>query len=836
MTGKERSEGRERRPDRRTERRTERRGEGDGERRAHTRSEVVSRATGGAPGLWERWTTRVRGAWQAGLERPWLGLVFFLVLGVAVLTPTDPRASLAGAEAVAGQIATRDYVAPVDLPVEDRALTEERRRKAREDVLPVYNFDSQAGVEAEERVSALFVAGRALGGVAGAGPSGEGAPPEEEFLSALQEATELKLAPEAARLFLRRGFDEGLEERLRGVLSDLLRTGVVGNLPLLLENRNRGITRLDLQTGAEQRQLDLFEYLAYPEDVEERLTSEVRRWSDLSSRQRRTVMAFLLANVAPNLSPNTSETQARREGAAQEAGPVYAQIRKGQVIARKGDQISPAAAEAIQALARDRGGHRVVPMLGDVLLLLLASLVLWLALKGEKVAGHGRERLLTEGLLLLTLGLLAARLGLVVAEALAAAGGAPPFDTVTGYRYAVPYAVLAVVGALLLGRNLALLLALLQALLVGWMVPEGALELVVFAMGSSLAAIYATEWYQFKQRLVTVRIGAVIGLANAVLALILTAMAEGARPTTLALAFDLLCAFAGGLLVAAAVSFSLPVLEALFGITTDITLVELANTNLPALRRLAYEAPGTFQHSLMVANLAKEGCEAIDSDPVLAYAAGLYHDLGKICRPEYFIENQLPGQNRHDKIQPSMSALILISHVKDGLELADRYNLPPVIRDAIAQHHGTRLISYFYNRAVERSGDPKEGNRESIREDDYRYPGPRPQNRVMGVLMLADGVEAASRTLENPGPVKIRELVRKIIDDCLQDRQLDESDLTLSDIRAVSQAFQRVLTNIHHRRVDYPGFEFNREEREHPEPREGRGERSGGAPRRVEAS
>jgi cyclic-di-AMP phosphodiesterase PgpH len=776
---------------------------------------VVSR--GDVFSRWEGWTAAARRAWQRGLELPWLGLVLFLGAGVLALAPTDPGAGLGGAEVVAGRVAPRDYVAPMDFPVEDRELTEEKRRKAREDVLPVYNFDSRAGAEVEARVAALFTAGRQLvqSRAASAASTASTAPGESaEILAALQDATELKLSTEAARLFLGQNFDPALEERLRGVLSDLLQTGVVGNLPLLLENRARGITRLDLHSGAEQRQLDLFEYLAYPEDVEERLTSEVRRWSDLGSRGRRTTVAFLLENVAPNLSPNSSETQARREAAASAAAPVYAQIRKGQVIVRKGDPITTAAAEAVQALARQSGGrHRVVPMLGDALLLLLAALVLWLALKGEKIAGHSRERLFTQALLLLTLGLLTARLSLVIAEALAGAGGAPPLDAVSSYRHAVPFAVLAVVASLLLGRNLALVLALLQALLVGWMVPEGALSLVVFAMGSCLAALFATEWYQFKQRLVTVRIGAVIGAANAVLALILAAMAEGARPTTLALAFDLLCAFAGGLLVAAAVSFSLPVLEALFGITTDITLVELANANLPPLRRLAYEAPGTFQHSLMVANLAKEGCEAIDSDPVLAYAAGLYHDLGKICRPEYFIENQRPGQNRHDKIQPSMSALILISHVKDGLELAQRYNLPPVIRDAVAQHHGTRLISFFYNRAVDKSAGDEGRTATKVREDDYRYPGPKPQNKVMGVLMLADGVEAASRTLDNPSAVKIRELVRKIVQDCLQDRQLDETDLTLSDLRAVSRAFERVLTNIHHRRVDYPGFEFNAENR-----------------------
>jgi putative nucleotidyltransferase with HDIG domain len=271
--------------------------------------------------------------------------------------------------------------------------------------------------------------------------------------------------------------------------------------------------------------------------------------------------------------------------------------------------------------------------------------------------------------------------------------------------------------------------------------------------------------------------------------------------------FDLLCAFGSGLLVAAVASFAVPVLESLLSITTDIKLIELSNTNLPLLRRLAFEAPGTFQHSLMVANLAKEGCEAIDADSVLAYTGGLYHDVGKIFRPDYFIENQRPGQNRHDKLLPSMSALILINHVKEGLELAREYNLPQPVRDAVEQHHGSRLIKYFYNRALEMS-DPATGE---VREEKYRYPGPKPQNRVMGVLMLADGIEAASRTLVEPTPSKIRTLIRTIAEDCLRDGQLDETDLTLKDLSRISEAFFRVLANIFHQRIDYPGFDFNAE-------------------------
>jgi cyclic-di-AMP phosphodiesterase PgpH len=451
-------------------------------------------------------------------------------------------------------------------------------------------------------------------------------------------------------------------------------------------------------------------------------------------------------------------------------------------------------------------GLLLPPLGGTLILLSLASLVVWLGLQRERVVDHGPRRLFGEGLLLLLLSLLGAKFFFLVAGALSSVFEAPPLNVARSWAYATPFATLAVLVVLLLGRNAALLLSVLFSILASRLAVDGdSLWVVFYGFGGSLAAIYVLERFQFRQRLVMARVGAVIGLTNVVLALILASLASPAERGWMQLGFDLVCAFAGGLLAAAMASFAVPILESMLGITTDIKLLELSNTNLPLLRDLAFKAPGTFQHSLMVANLSKEGCEAIGADPILAYASGLYHDVGKMLRPDYFIENQHPGQNRHDKLVPSMSVLILQNHVKDGLELARDHGLPQVVRDAIQQHHGTRLMKYFYNKAVEQQ-DPESGE---ISEEKYRYHGPKPQNKVMGVLMLADAVEAASRTLVEPTQVKIRALIRTIVEDCLNDGQLDQTDLTLSDIRSISEAFLRVLANIFHQRVDYPGFDFN---------------------------
>ena len=751
------------------------------------------------------WRVRPAELWQRTLEMPWLWVGLFLALATWMLVPGSLRFS---PTAIAGAVADRDYLASRDLLLHDEDATRAKQEQAREAVLLVYDLDPGVATERDRQLAQLFARGRRLLAQAGESPEeAETAAIAAKLLPKNPGPDDLRLTPAQAALLVEKKLSPDLEDKVRGVMAQALRRGVVGNKALLLENRMRGVTLRNLQTGSEEVHVDLFDHLGYPNEARDFLESEVQGWSGWSVRQRGLLVDFLLENLPTNFLLNRSETLIRQDAAAAGAGQVFNQIRKGQVIVRKGDVIDPGDARAIAQMKGERQFSRQIPPLaGTFALLALVGLVLWLTLRDARVVDHSRKRVFSEGLLLLLLSLLGAKFCILVATALSGAFEAVPLNSARSYAYAIPFASLALLAALLLGRNAALVLSILFSVLSSRMVVDGdGLWVVFYGLAGSLAAIYALDRYQFRQRLVTARVGLVVGAVNVLMVLILTAISGPGDRGAVQLVFDLVCAVAGGLLVAAVASFAVPILESLFGITTDIKLVELSNTNLPLLRRLAFEAPGTFQHSLMVANLAKEGCEAIGADPILAYTGGLYHDVGKVLRPDYFIENQRPGHNRHDKLLPSMSALILINHVKDGLELARQANLPKVVRDAIQQHHGTRLIKYFYSRAVEQR-DPDAGD---VTEEKFRYPGPKPQNKVMGVLMLADAIEAASRTLVEPTPAKIRGLIRTIVDDCLQDGQLDHTDLTLSDLRTVSESFLRVLSNIFHQRIDYPGFDFN---------------------------
>ncbi|MFT3957631.1 MAG: HDIG domain-containing protein [Desulfovibrio sp.] len=278
-------------------------------------------------------------------------------------------------------------------------------------------------------------------------------------------------------------------------------------------------------------------------------------------------------------------------------------------------------------------------------------------------------------------------------------------------------------------------------------------------------------------------------------ATLLAQSAPGVMPT------QLLAVFINSVLSLILLFAVSPVLEISFGYSTRFRLMELMSLEQPLMQELMVTVPGTYHHSLVVANMVEAGAKAIGANSLLCKVAALYHDVGKLSYPEYFIENQFGGPNKHDKLAPSMSALILLSHVKKGTELAERYKLGQDIADIISQHHGTRLIRFFYQKALNQGEKP--------RESDFSYIGPRPQTKEAAILMLADSVEASSRTLNDPTPARIKTHIDTIIKGIFSEGQLDESELTFKDLHFLSENFQRILTGIFHQRIAYPDARIN---------------------------
>jgi len=258
--------------------------------------------------------------------------------------------------------------------------------------------------------------------------------------------------------------------------------------------------------------------------------------------------------------------------------------------------------------------------------------------------------------------------------------------------------------------------------------------------------------------------------------------------------------FASGILSSFLVMGLLPLFEIAFNITTNVTLLELSDLNHPLLKELILKAPGTYHHSLIVGNLAEAACASVSANSLLARVGAYYHDIGKIEKPEYFSENEIAIKSRHEKLLPTMSALVITNHVKNGKELAKRHKLPKSIIEFIEQHHGTGLIYYFYQRALEKVKDES-----LLKEEDYRYAGPKPQSKETAIVLLADAVEASSRTLSDPTPAKLKALTQRIINNKFIDGQLDDCELSLKDLHLIAESFSKILTGLFHSRVEYPG-------------------------------
>ncbi len=473
-------------------------------------------------------------------------------------------------------------------------------------------------------------------------------------------------------------------------------------------------------------------------------------------------------------------------------------VNKGEVIVEAGQPVSEKAARILEELARQEGiGNKWHAYLGLTLLLLVLFYLFYRDIKRYRPSLIVDTRKITLLAFLLTITVIVAQFSKYILSLVADKFFLDPISI----GFAIPVSAGAMLVCLLLDFHLALGFSFVVSILMGILFQGDTFMPVYYFLGSVMAALSVIHC---KKRTAVIRAGAFTGLVS-LIAIIGIDLYRGQFLTRGV--YDLSAGFLGAVLVSMVVSVSLPFFEAVFGIATDIKLLELLDPNQPLLKELVYKSPGTYHHSILIGNLAEAAAEAIGENPLLARVGAYYHDVGKIRKPEYFIENQRPFHNKHDRLAPSMSSLIIASHVKDGVESAREHGLPSSIIDIIREHHGTSLITYFYQKAKELQPLVK------ISEEDYRYPGPRPRTKIAAIVMLSDSLEAASRTLDNPTPQRIQALTNSIITRIFLDDQLVKCDLTLKDLREIAQSFNFVLSGIFHQRIDYPGMELPAEKR-----------------------
>ena len=466
-------------------------------------------------------------------------------------------------------------------------------------------------------------------------------------------------------------------------------------------------------------------------------------------------------------------------------------IKKGEIVIRAGDRITEDAAKKLKAVAdMSHGREFLISAIGLFLfsLILFYAAYVFSAKNIRKFASSPKDILLMG--VVLTAILLIVRLSLFVAKSVATAFPVIPSYV---YLYILPVAAGPMLVRLFLNSETAMVFAAVISLISGVFL-EGNLGLAAYFFIGGIVA--AKEVRHATQRATITRAGLMLGGINVIT--IISLITLNGNWLLREDAFAILLGFTGGQITAVMVTGVAPIFEILFGYTTNIRHLELARMDHPLLKELAMHAPGTYHHSVIIGSMVELAAEAINANPLLAKVSAYYHDIGKAKNPLYFIEN-MRGENRHDNLAPDTSAQILISHVGEGVELARKFRLGDEITEIIQQHHGTSLISYFYQRAKE-----TETYAHKIDEKDFRYPGPKPKNKEAGLVMLADAVEAASKTIPEPTPAKIHTLVRKIINRIFTDGQLDECDLTLKDLHAIAESFNRALIGIFHQRIEYP--------------------------------
>lgn len=487
------------------------------------------------------------------------------------------------------------------------------------------------------------------------------------------------------------------------------------------------------------------------------------------------VTSLATSLLRPNTFVNQAGTLARRQQAYNSVSPV--RILKGQRVLRAGSVVTPGDIRTLSELGLLNRGFDPAPLAGGLLFGLVLAGVEAAYLWGfRRRLAQDWSRMVIWGLVTV-LGLLSAQLLAQVPEA---------------NFVIVPTA--AILLATLVDPAVALVTAAILAISTG-LLSGTDLSTAMVAWFGSLAGVVGVARLSHRQDVI--RVGLLVGIVNLVSLLALDFM-SGAALSEGPVWQQLVWAFVDGGLAAVLVVGSTPFLEAPFGIVTAVRLIELSSPNQPLLRRLLVEAPGTYLHSIMVGNLAEAATEAVGGDALLARVGAIYHDIGKLKRPYFFIDNQYGAENPHDKLAPSLSALIIGSHVKDGVELARQNRLPDVIAQFIRQHHGTTIMRYFYEKA--RDLDTGEG----VSEMDFRYEGPKPQTKEAAIVMLADASEATTRTLKNPNAASIEQVVRRLIRERLEDGQLDEANLTLRDLDTIARTFTRVLTGVFHTRIEYP--------------------------------
>ncbi len=637
-----------------------------------------------------------------------------------------------------GVVSPRDILAPRDFKVINETATREAQSRAMNSVKPVYKVDPFIVNQADLDLKKEFEIFRKLRKI-----KKSNSPNKTKREKALKAQLPIKISDSSIYTFV------GLKEEILDQMEIITRSIVAQYMQEVIKKDN--------PASLKHMRKEVYKK-AFSFALQSSLKKAV---AELSSKALR-----------PNSYIDWEETSRLRQERKSSVKPVMITIKKGQVIVSKGQIITPEHIRILDAMGIQRSHLDSQGLISILIFNLMLCIVFWYYIKlamPEILKAH--KKLLLVIIIVLGDALLCSLLV-----------NLNPFLT--------PVPIAAILVTILINPQIAFIISGILSIIVGVM--TGEIQFFAVSLITSFTSILAS--WKVTRRFDLIATSVLVFFANAFSVAIFSLMkGETVQALLENVTYGGINGFFSGIIAIGL----LPLLEHSFSITTSMRYLELSNQSEPLIKQLLMEAPGTYHHSVIVGNLAEAGAEAVGEDPLLCRVASYYHDIGKLKRPYFFVENQL-GENPHDKLSPNLSALIITSHTKDGLELAKKHKLPPEIQDIILQHHGTSIVSYFYHKAKQMDGDTP------LAEKDFRYSGPKPQTKAAAIVMLADAVEAAARTLKNPTPQAIEGLVQSLFKKFLDDGQLNESPLSLRDINSLMQTFSKVLTGIYHHRIEYP--------------------------------
>ncbi|MGQ9687962.1 MAG: HD family phosphohydrolase [Desulfobaccales bacterium] len=729
-------------------------------------------------------------------------LLVILALTLAFLSTPTPRRPADSYKL--GAIVQENIRAVGDFQVEDVEATRKRQQEVLASLPPVFEMDDRlvAGIQARLHRSLEFLrqASQELLQEQTKTQGNQTAPPRLPFSVLYPKLLERKpefdrllgvTLPNATfQLLVKSEFSPALESLMGQVLQQMYQPGIIAR-NALPDPRTKEILLRRLSTGAEQIIKAPFPFLVV-DSLRKPMVNYCREIAaDFSPADRLLVCDIVQHLVVPNISFNLAENRELQRRTLNNIRPTYFQIKRGELILREGERVTPMHLAKLAAQSAAFTPYRsFLIFLGNFLALLL---ILWLAYNLARISLKSFSTRLKDLVFVAVLILVGLLLNKGIVSLAAVLSPVKPL-LADNLIFALPVALAPILTTLFLGLETGLALAFLVATLSALLLPRP-FPLFLYLLAGSLMGVWGVRSYRRRHCVITA------GLAVSGVTIIMVTAFKfleypfGARELVLAQTL----ALSGGLLTGILALGFTPIIESIFRYTSNIRLLELLNLDQPLLKELMLVAPGTYHHSLVVGQMVEASAEAIGANPLLAKAAAYYHDIGKIKKPAYFVENQFGGENKHEKLAPSMSSLILTAHVKDGVELARKERLGDAICDIIQQHHGTCLISYFYTKAKNQAADPSKVN-----IDDYRYPGPRPQTKEAGLVLVADQVEAASKTLTDPTPARIQGMVQKIVNNIFADGQLDECELTLKELNHIAKHCTKILSGMFHHRVAYP--------------------------------